>query len=377
MRKSAGCHDVSGNRNLQSKRHFVVVDWAGGARAGGTGAVWGVVVVPGSYQAQPAPSWSKVIATTLRLWLQRRVLRVPDGPDARRLARRRALVAGLSVLVTAAAATAGVTLTGRHQAGGSRPAATARLSDAALAAAAANRELAATWIAAQVSRGVIVACDPLMCADLQHDGFPAADLESLGAGSGDPLGSAVVVATAALRSELGPRLASVYAPVVLATFGRGPSAVDVRVTAPDGGAAYVSAARADLLARQQDGDQLLHNANVHVPAAGQAELAAGQVDSRLLITLAALANSVPVYIRQFGDAGPGAAAGTPMRSMTISAAPLPHGATYLADVLAFLRAQRAPFLATATVSGTGTAAVLQIVFTAPSPLGLLAAQTPK
>lgn len=346
-------------------------------RAGGIGAVWGVVAVPGRSQAQLAPSWPKVIATTVRLWLQRRVLRVPDGPGADRLVRRRALVAGLSVLLAAAVATAGISLAGRQPADASRPAPTVRLSDAALAAAAANRELAATWIVTQVSRGVIVACDPLMCGVLQHDGFPAADLDPLGTGAGDPLGSGVVVSTAALRSELGSRLTSVYAPVALAAFGSGPSSVAVRVTAPGGAGAYLSAVHADLLARQRDGEQLLHNANVHVPAAGQAQLAAGRVDARLLITLAALAHTLPVDIRQFGDVGPGATAGTPMRSMTISAAPLPHDAGYLAEVLAFLRAQRAPFLATATVTGTGTAAVLQIVFTAPSPLGLLSAQTPK
>jgi hypothetical protein len=198
-----------------------------------------VVAVPGSNQAQPAPSWPKVIATTLRLWLQRRVLRVPDGPGANRLARRRALVAGLSVLVTAAAVTAGLTLTARELAAPTRPATTTQLSGAALAAAADNREVAAEWIAAQVSRGVIVACDPLMCSALQQHGFPAADLEPLGTGSADPLGSAVVVSTDTLRSELGPRLTSVYAPVVLASFGRGPSAVAVRVTAPDGAAAYL------------------------------------------------------------------------------------------------------------------------------------------
>jgi hypothetical protein len=363
------------NRNLQLMRHFGVVNWSGWCRTGGVGAVWGVVAVPGSYQAQPAPSWPKVIATTLRLSVRRRVLRVPDGPGARRSARRRALVAGLSVLALASAATAGTTLAVRELAAATRPAATTQLSGAALAAAAENRDLAAGWIVAQVSRGVIVACDPLMCSVLERHGFPAADLEPLGPGSGDPLGSAVVVSTDALRSELGPRLATVYAPVVLASFGRGPSAVAVRVTAPDGAAAYLSAARSDLLARERDGQQLLHNANVHVSAAGQTELAAGKVDSRILVTLAALAHSVPVYIRQFGDAGPDATAGTPLRSMTISAVPLRRDAGYLADVMAFLRAQRAPFLATVTVAGTGAATVLQIVFAAPCPLGLLSAPT--
>jgi len=364
------------NRKFHGKRHFVVVDWPEGARAGGLGAILGVVAVPGSYQAPSAPSWPKVIATTLRLWLRRRALRVPDGPDAGRLARRRALISGLSVLTLAAAATAGLTVADRSPDGGGHQAGTTRLSAAALAAAAANRELAATWIVAQVSRGVIVACDPLMCAVLQHAGFPAAALESLGPGAADPLGSGVVVSTAVVRSELGPRLASVYAPVVLASFGSGSSAVAVRVTAPDGSAAYLSAAHADLLARQQDGAMLLRNTNVHASPSGQADLAAGLVDSRLLITLAALAHSVPVYVRQFGDGGPGATTGTPLRSMTIGAT-LPRDAGYLTEILAFLRAQRAPFLAATTVSGTGAATALQIVFTAPSPLGLLSAQQPQ
>lgn len=327
--------------------------------------------MPGSYQ-QP-PSWLKVIATTLRLWLQRRVLRVADGPDAGRLARRRALLVGLPALV--AAATAGIVVAQHPWAGspGSRP----RPSDRTLAEAATNRALAAAWIAADIGRGVIVACDPLMCSALQHAGFPAGDLDPLTVGAADPLGSGIVVSTVSVRSELGKRLATVYAPVVLASFGSGQSAVVVRVAAPDGAAAYLADAQADLLARQQDGQQLLHNGNVHVSMTGQAELAAGDVDSRLLITLAALAHSVPVYVRQFGGAGPGAPVGTALRSMAISGAvPLPNHASYLGFVLAFLRAQRAPFLATTTVSGTGAATVLRIAFTAPSPLGLLSAPSP-
>jgi hypothetical protein len=350
-----------------------VVNWPEGRRADGICAVWGVVAVTGSYQVQPAPSWLKVIGTTARLWLQRRVLRVADGPDAGRLARRRALLAGLSVLVTAAA---GLVLAQQPWAGnsGGEP----HLSDQALAAAATNRTHAAAWITAEVGHGVIVACDPLMCAALQRDGFPASDLDPLAVGAADPLGSSLVVSTVSLRSELGARLATVYAPVVLASFGSGRSAVDVRVTAPDGAAAYLAAAHADLLARQQDGQQFLHNPNVSLPADCQAALADGDVDSRLLITLAALAHSVPVLVRQFGDAGPGAPTGTALRSMTISGnVVLPNQASYLGFVLAFLRAQRAPFLATATVSGTGATTVLTIAFTAPSPLGLLSAQPPK
>ena len=216
-----------------------------------------------------------------------------------------------------------------------------------------------------------------MCQALLRDDFPAGDLEQLGTGTADPLGAGVVVSTTAVRSEFGARLVSVYAPAVLASFGSGEEMVAVLATAPDGAAAYLAAASADLVARQRAGAQLVHNANVHAPAAEQAELVGGQVDSRLLITLAALAHTLPVYIRGFGDAGPNGGADVPLRSMTIGGAvPLGAGGSYADAVLAFLKAQLPPFPTTATVAGTGAAAVLQITVTAPSQLGLLSAQPP-
>jgi hypothetical protein len=265
-----------------------------------------------------------------------------------------------------------------------RPTASSQVSNAgstaAVAAAAVSRHAAAAWIAAQVSRGVIVACDPLMCAELQQRGFPPGDLEQLGNGSGDPLGSGIVVSTTAVRTEFASRLTTVYAPTVIASFGTGSTAVQVRVTAPDGAAAYLSAEYSDVQARQQAGQMLLGNQNIHLLSAGQQELTDGQVDSRLLITLAALAHSVPVYVLQFSDSGPGAAPGTPLRSVTISAAVQlsgPGTASYLDVVLAFLRAQRPPLLASTTILGTGSLAAVQIEFAAPSPPGLLAGQVAK
>jgi len=350
------------------------------------------------------PPWLAVIVTTLRLFVQRRVLRIADRPAGGRTAGRWALTVLLPVVpvlvVAAVAVTAVIILTrhpaatnpaaggrpdaasrhpaaSQHPAGGHQLAAPAPASAAVLRAAAENRTLAAAWITAQVSPGVVVACDPLMCQALLSDDFPAGDMEQLGTGAADPLGAGVVVSTATVRSEFGPRLVSVYAPAVLASFGSGPETVAVLATAPDGAAAYMAAASADQLARQQAGAQLLHNANIRVPAAAQAELADGQVDSRLLITLAALAHILPVDVLGFGDAGPGASAELPLRSMTISGAePLAHGGSYPDAVLAFLRAQQPPFPTTATVAGTGAATVLQITVTAPSPLGLLSAQPP-
>ena len=204
-----------------------------------------------------------------------------------------------------------------------------------------------------------------MCAALQQRGFPAADLEQIGAGSGDPLGSGIVVATLAIRSQLGARLAQVYAPAVIASFGSGASLVQVRVTAIGGAAAYLAAERADLQARQTAGRELAASKAINAPAAARAALSAGQVDSRLLITLVALAHSHLVQITGFSDSGPGT--GGPLRMVTINA----PTAAYQQQVLAFLQQQRPPLLASFSEHHHGKSTYIQIEFTAPSPPGLL------
>ncbi len=245
----------------------------------------------------------------------------------------------------------------------------ASLSSAALMEATASRRQAAAWVAAQVSHGVIVACDPLMCNALQQRGFPVADLSVISASSSDPLGSGIVMSTSAVRSQLGPRLATFYAPVVMASFGSGPSLVQIRVTAASGAAAYHSAMQADEVARKVAGGQLNGNKDLGMPPSARAELAAGRVDSRLLITLAALAHRFPVKIVSFSDSGPGASLGVPLRMLTVAA----PTAGYLSQLLAFLRAQRPPLRALVSQHGHGNTTTVQIEFTAPSPTGLLSA----
>ncbi len=292
---------------------------------------------------------------------------LPTTTRTRKTWLRRAFAVALVVALAAVGAVAFAVEHDRVADGRSGPTAAQRAAAGALAVAAANRQRAAAWVAAQVSRGVIVACDPLMCATLQQHGFPAADLAPIGPGAGDPLGSGIVVSTAAVRGQLGTRLASVYAPVVIASFGTGSSLVQVRVAAVGGTSSYLSAEQADFAARKMAGAELLRNANIHVSRTARQQLLAGQVDSRLLITLAALAARLPVQIRSFSDAGPGAAPLTPLRLMTISA----KSPSYLHNVLAFLGAQRAPLLAVTTVAHAGATTVLQVEFTAPSPPGLL------
>jgi hypothetical protein len=310
------------------------------------------------------PSWTKVVGTTVQLWLVRRPLR------------QRVLGALVVIVVVFAAGGLTVALI-RHSspadaARGNGGSAAGPAGLASVQAAAAVRQNAATWIAAQVSHGSVVSCDSAMCAALEAKGFPAGDLMTLGPGTGDPLGSAVIVASAAVRSQFGGRLTTVYAPTVIASFGSGSAQIDIRAYAAGGAAAYLAALRADQLARQNIGRKLLHNSHVTALPAAQQQLAAGQVDSRLLITIATLASQGShVRVVAFGDAGPGANPGVPLRAAEIAS---PPGAksSYLQSVLAFLRAQQPPYLAHTTLTHLpdGQQAV-QIVYDAPSPLGLL------
>jgi hypothetical protein len=238
-----------------------------------------------------------------------------------------------------------------------------------LQAATATRTTAARWIAGQVSGSAIVACDPAMCAALQASGVAAGRLLVLGPSASDPLGSDLVVATPALRSQFGARLASVYAPAVIASFGSGPARIDIRAVAADGTAAYAAAATADRSARIAAGQQLIGNHRIAMTAAAQAVLRAGRVDPRLLAMLAALAAQQPLRILAFGDPSPGSSAAIPLRSVELAPAePGTHAAARLRTMLSFLQAQQQPFLPMTAALVHQSA--LNLGYAAPSPLGL-------
>jgi hypothetical protein len=157
---------------------------------------------------------------------------------------RRGVALALAAVSVALAVEAGRALATPHLASAEAPARTIP----SVTAASATRDEAAAWVAGQVSGGAVLACDPAMCAALAQRGIPAGNLLVLGPGSGDPLGSAVVVETAAVRNIFGGRLASVYAPEVLARFGTGAARIEVRIVAPDGTASYRRALATDIRA---------------------------------------------------------------------------------------------------------------------------------
>jgi len=250
-------------------------------------------------------------------------------------------------------------------------------SAAAIASAASARTAAARWVARQVDPAAIVACDPQMCSVLQGNGIPAGRLLLVGAGNAAPLGSDVIVSTAAVREEFGSRLTGVYAPVALAAFGSGSAQVTVRVVAPDGAAAYRRSLQADVSARRSAGAQLLRNPNVRVTPAARRELAAGQVDTRLLSVIVGLAAFYRFDVTGFGTPTAGADPAVPLRSADISVVTAAggHAAATLNAARSFLLAQQSPFLpaAVTTVQLAAGRAALHVEFMAPSPLGLLVA----
>jgi hypothetical protein len=204
---------------------------------------------------------------------------------------------------------------------------------------------------------------------------PAASLLRLGPGRTDPLRSDVIVATAAVRSQFGSRLGSVYAPAVIASFGSGKLRTDIRAVARRGAGAYLSALRTDVLAREAAGATLLASPRIAASAAARAQLAAGRVDARLLVIIASLAAAHPVTIAAFGDSGPGASPGVPLRSADLAAAGVAGtgNSAHLQPMIGFLRSWRGAYLPAQvrTVRLANGHAAVHIEFAAPSPLGLL------
>ena len=298
--------------------------------------------------------------------------RRPSAPKAPPRRRRRMVGVFLSVVVLLTAGLLAYTL--------SRHTATDKAGNVHRVVAAPDqvtRNLAASWVASQVSRAAIVSCDPVMCQALRAHGVPAASLLELSPGRTNPLRSEIIVATQVVRGQLGSRLDSVYAPAVIASMGSGNLRIDIRAVAPHGAAAYLSAVNADVLARKAAAVTLLHSQRIELSAIARTQLADGQVDSRLLVTIAGLAAIHPVSILAFGDAAAGASPGIPLRSADLAAADGAAGmrsSAYVRSMVGFLHARPAPYLPAQikTVRRAGGQAALRIEFAAPSPLGLLA-----
>ena len=236
----------------------------------------------------------------------------------------------------------------------------------ALQTAAANRSQAADWIAQQVLPSVLIGCDPLMCQALQAANVSASRLSMVQPSAPDPLGVEVIVATPALRSQFGPRLATVYAPQVLASFGTGTQRIDIRYLAPGGTATFEASLASARRARIQAGQQLLSNKNVLASAQARGALLAGNADPRLLITLGLLAHEMQVRLVIFDDPSPGVGSAVPLRGAEIGAT----GSAGLSAVLAFLTQQTTYQPSHFSQIRIASGQVVTMQYDAPGPLGM-------
>lgn len=313
--------------------------------------------------ADRPPSWRTVLATTLSLWASRRLSRFP-----RPRGRLAILAAAVPVVAVIVAVVAIVEFTGTsspavHSSSPGAPHRAGAARGGSSGAATAVPSQAAAWVASEVSGNQRIACDPVMCAALRARGVPGARLRP--AAGSSRAGVAV-----------GRRVSAQDMPVLLASFGSGAGRIEVRAASPGGAAAYQRALRAELAARGNAGAQLLRSRRVQGGAQAAGQLRAGQVDARVLVTLAALASQRPWRVAGFGDASPGdraPLAQAPFRQVTIARADGRGGAAGLAAALALVRAQRAPYQpAQVTIVALAAGRVgLRISFSAPSPLGLL------
>ena len=316
------------------------------------------------------PSWGTVLATTFRLWLGRRLEKT----------RWRVVAVLLLAVILFGAGALTITLTRNTPAGNA--AGTAQRAGSgvpglggALASVTRARKQAAAWVAQQVNPDEVIGCDPIMCAALQAAHVQANRLLVLAPSRPDPLGSEILLDTATLRSQFGPRLASVYAPVSLAAFGSGAARIEVRFVAPNGARAYLHDLAADVAARRLAGAEILRNPSILAAPAARRQLAAGAVDTRLLETLVALSASHRVDIISFGTNQAGASPGVPLRSAEITGAPGPGStpAASVQELRTFLIAQQTTYRPSmiAVVQTASGRTVLRVGYPAPSPLGLL------
>jgi hypothetical protein len=358
-------------------------------------------VRPAAPPARPSvPPWGLVLATTVRLWATRRRHRLRRSPRAWLVATcvlavgvlgTVAVIAVVQLTGTSSGQAARVAAPGRAgqlpsprsgsarsaETAGARAAAGVQAARARAAAAgvqaAAARSQAAAWIAGQVGGEKTIACDPSMCTALSAHGVAPSRLLSLPPSASGARGADIVAASPSAHAWL-----SADAPTLLASVGSGAQLIEVRALSPGGTTAYQAALRSDLAERRSAGAQLMHSRRIQASAQGAGQLAAGEVDARLLVMLAVLASQHSWRVLAFGAASPGMPlTEAPYRQVIIAAADDGGGTASLAAALAVLRAQHGAYqpAQVTTVRLAGGQPGLRIDFAAPSPLGLLAGST--
>ena len=319
---------------------------------------------------QPEPSLVRVMITTLRLWLRRRVLRVADGASIGAL-RWTAVTAVVLVVAGAAGGGIAAAVTRSHPA----PVRTQHHAPPppritpAQAETTANEQAAASWIVSQVAAGTTVACDPAMCGHLVSAGLPAAQQATIQSAQSVAAGSGLLVSTSVLRKQAGAQVLA-HAPRVVAAFGTGAEAVQVRLLTTKTATAFRTALLHAIAAARKAGRGLSRNSNLHVSGTARRELRSGRVDPRLMVVLGRLATARSISVAGFSGAAPGASWPAQLRFARIDGLVRgSHRVNSVGAVLRELRRQHAPYRANLQeLHEPGGGVAVMIEFPAPSPL---------
>ena len=229
------------------------------------------------------PSWGRVLATTIRLWVWRldpvgyrrqgtsgRPRRKWSGEHSGRLR----LLSGwrlVTLLVVLAVLAAAVTEFADTAFQATRNASAGNLASRG-ADGPSPQAQAAAWIADQVSSDAMVACYPEMCSVLQQQGVAADRLLPLQAGAAGPIDASVIVTSPSTSSQL----TDTYAPALIAASVRAlagsrsarPSPAGQRPMSPRSGPISPPASSA--------GSELLKNWRIQFTARDTTQLRAGR-----------------------------------------------------------------------------------------------------
>jgi len=218
-----------------------------------------------------------------------------------------------------------------------------------------------------------------MCDALTAHRFPQRKLQLIKPDSHYPLQAQVVVVTPVVQRQFGSSLATDWAPAVLATFGSGGNAISVRIIAPQGAVKYIAELGTDLRERRSGGAGLLQSREVTASPMARKLLLAGDVDTRLIVVLTALAAQKPIDILGFGTAYAGTSPGIPLRTADLAEEVATAGmnrSDYLRFLLKVVDQQRGIYRPQIPRTSKDSARknMLQVTFSAPSPLGLFNGQ---
>jgi hypothetical protein len=215
------------------------------------------------------------------------------------------------VLIPVLAGVAYVAITGTDPGSGDAGEAGGAPTPAPTAASAAldpRMRAAESWLIENADRDKRVIVDEAMAVELVRAGWRRDDVLSYDEVGGSPAVSAAwtdahyVVATGTVRTaENGfPQVSpAVQNSVVVASFGAGADAVEVRRVVPEGASAASAAEQRAASTRSDYGAALATNPALLMSDADRALISAGQVDDRIDIVLAGLASQGEVTVAGF------------------------------------------------------------------------------